>query len=120
MATRWTPVIYRGWQGGINDSKNLLAISPNELADSRNFYVARDGHLRRRLGQAAVYADSFQASAVAHGLFQARLGNVLYLVTTYGTAITKDNNGTAITGTASLTAGADKPVSFAVFKDLLV
>ena len=120
MATRWTPVIYRGWQGGINDSKNLLAIAPNELADARNFYVARDGHLRRRAGQAAVYADSFQGSAVAHGLFQARLGGVLYLVTTYGTAITKDNNGTAITGTATLTAGADKPVSFAVFKDLLI
>ena len=108
----------RGWQGGINDSKNLLALAPNELAEARNFYVARDGHLRRRAGQDGVYA-TFQSSAVAHGLFQARLGNVLYLVTTYGTAIHKDDTG-AITGTASLTAGANKPVSFAVFKDLLI
>jgi len=119
MASRQIPVIYRGWEGGLNDSKNLLALRDNELADIRNFYVARDGHVRRRAGQDAVYASSFQSSEPAHGLAQVRLGGTRYLVTTYGTAIQKDNTG-AITGTASLTAGQDKPVVMTVFRDLLV
>ncbi len=119
MATRQVPVLLRGWEGGYNDSKNLLSLRPNELADIYNFYVARDGHAKRRAGQAAVYASSFQSSNVAHGLQQVRLGGVQYLITTAGAVIYYDN-GTVITGTAALTAGADKPVSMAVFQGLLI
>src|SRR3990167_670598 len=119
MASRQIPVIYRGWEGGVSDVRNLLALRDNELADIRNFYVARDGHVRRRAGQDAVYASSFQSSEPAHGLAQVRLGGTRYLVTTYGTAIQKDNTG-AITGTASLTAGPGQPGGMTVFPALLV
>jgi hypothetical protein len=117
--TRWQPVIYRDWRGGRNDSAHLLALRDNELAEIENFYVARDAHLKKRAGYDTVYDTSFQSSAVAHGLQQVRIGTTRYLITTYGTAIHKDNTG-AITGTASLTAGQDKPVVMTVFQGLLI
>lgn len=118
MATRFTPVLYRGWGGGLNDSKNLLTLRENELSDIRNFYVARDGHLKRRAGQNGVYA-TFTGGDVVHGLHQTRIDSTRYLLTTAGTKLYRDN-GTDITGTAVITAGQNNPVKMVTFKNTVI
>ena len=119
MPSQQVPVLYHSWAGGRNDSKSLLALNRNELAEISNFFVAQDGHLKKRAGFSKVYDTTPIASNIAHGMIQTRIGTTRYLVTTAGTAIYKDDSGT-ITGTATLTAGADKPVVMATFKDLLI
>jgi len=119
MPSKQVPVLYHSWAGGRNDSKSLLALNRNELAEISNFYVAQDGHLKKRAGFSKVYATTPIGSTVAHGMIQTRIGTTRYLITTAGAEIYKNDDG-AITGTASLTAGADKPVVMVTFNDLLI
>lgn len=119
MGSLQVPIIYKEWNGGYNDAKNLLALKRNELADIRNFFVARDGHLKKRGGQAKVYATSFFSSSVAHGLYAGRIGTTRYLWSTAGTKLFHGNNND-ITGTATIVDSKDKPVVMVTFKDLLI